>query len=630
PVMNIDIPPWGIFLIPICLIAEAYAIVKYRSMDINIVFRRGMVYSILLCLLTAVFLISLISFERLFQAFVGYSSMAATAVAALVLAILFQPLKEKVQTLVDRVFFKGQYAYHETLRKTSEAMTSILDLEKLMDHLLSPIVSDMKVRGALLYLMKAEKTGLRLSAHRFHGGGSQVEPCPFIPEDWSLVRRLEWEHLPLIREGVKDQMHPEEAEEIAREMNRLGAELALPVILQNELLGILLLGDKLSGDLFSEEDLQLLGILANQAAVAIENAQLYDEMMSLQEHQENILRNLDSGVITVDREGRITTFNRAAERMTQSKGSEMLGKDCRVLDEALSGLLLNTLFQGKGRSGVEIVLQGENGKVLPVGVATSLLQSQQGSLLGAIALFSDLTEVKTLEREKWRAEKLAYIGTLAASIAHEIKNPLVSIKTLAQLLPERHGNSEFRTHFSQIALKEVDRIDLLVSQMLDLRENSTPSRMEVLRVEEIVEEILLLLSEQIQKHKIKVERDYRSFPYATRGDRFQLKQAFWNVILNSIQAMKEGGILTVHTELARDGGELPERVVLKISDTGKGISEEHLGRIFDPFFTTKQEGTGLGLSICYKIISEHRGKVQVESELKRGTSLYIFLPAIKP
>jgi len=630
PTMNIDIHPWGMFLIPICLITEAYAIVKYRSMDINIVFRRGMVYSILLCLLTAVFLISLISFEKLFQTFVGYSSMVATAIAALVLAIFFQPLKDKVQALVDNVFFKGAYDYHDTLRKTSEAMTSILDLEKLVDRLLSPIIADMKVKDALLYLMNGEKTGLNLSGHRFHGSPPEREPCPFIPEDWALARRLEWEHLPLLREGIRDQMHPEEAEEIFRQMNRLGADLAVPVILQNELLGVLLLGPKLSGDLFSEDDLQLLGTLANQTAVAVVNAQLYDEVASIQEHQENILRNLESGVVTVDQEGRITTFNRAAERMTESKASEILRKDCRVLDEELACLLLHTLFYRKGRSGVEITLQNKNGMALPIGVTTSLLQSQQGSLLGAIALFTDLTEVKTLEREKWRADKLAYIGTLAASIAHEIKNPLVSIKTLAQLLPDRHADSEFRTHFSQIALKEVDRIDLLVSQMLDLRENSTPTRLEILRVEEIVEEILLLLSEQIQKNKIRVEREYRSFPYATRGDRFQLKQAFWNVILNSIQAMQAGGILTVRTELAQNGGESQERVILRISDTGNGIPEEHLGKIFDPFFTTKQEGTGLGLSICYKIIAEHRGTVQVESHLSRGTSLYICLPAIKP
>jgi signal transduction histidine kinase len=275
-------------------------------------------------------------------------------------------------------------------------------------------------------------------------------------------------------------------------------------------------------------------------------------------------------------------------------------------------------------------VQTKDGNVLPMGVASSLLQSQQGILLGAIALFSDLTEMKKLEMEKWKAEKLAYIGTLAASVAHEIKNPLVSIKTLAQLLPDRHGDSEFRTHFSQIALKEVDRIDLLVSQMLDLKGNNSPTHFEILLVEEIVEEILLLLSEPIQRQKIRVERKYRSSPYATWGDRLQLKQAFWNVILNSIQAMETGGVLTVCTECSGNGGDSEEKLILRISDTGNGIPEDHLGKIFDPFFTTKQKGTGLGLSICYKIIADHRGQIQVESRPSQGTSLCIHLPAIKP
>jgi signal transduction histidine kinase len=237
--------------------------------------------------------------------------------------------------------------------------------------------------------------------------------------------------------------------------------------------------------------------------------------------------------------------------------------------------------------------------------------------------------VKELEKEKWKADKLAYIGTLAASIAHEIKNPLVSIKTLAQLLPERHTDVEFRDHFSRIALKEVDRIDLLVSQMLDLKEDSSPPQFENLHAEEILEEILLLLSKEIEKQNIKVERAYDPGGTVISVDRFQLKQALWNVILNAIQAMEGGGILTVSTFLSSDGKKSEDVVVLKISDTGTGIPGDQIGKIFDPFFTTKRKGAGLGLSICYKIINEHRGSIQVESQVKQGTSMSISLPAIR-
>jgi len=629
PAMDIDIAPWGIYLFPVALSAEAYAIVKYRSMDINIVFRRGMVYSILVCLLTAVFLICLLSFEKLFRSYVGYSSMVGTAIAALILAIVFQPLKDKVQAWVDRFFFKGAYDYYNTLKKTSEAMTSILDLEKLIDHLLSPITVDMKVEGGSLLLRNRERPGPYLSTHRFFGRQEEGERGSLLPEDSAIVSRLKRSPGALMREGIKDHLPPQEAEEISQEMSQLEADLAIPVVLQRELLAILLLGPKLSGDPFSEEDLQLLSALANQAAVAIKNAQLYDEVASIKEYLENILRNLESGVITVDQEGRITTFNRAAEKMIQWKASETMSRDCQILEPKLAQLLLSTLSNQKGRSGVEMTLHTKEGKPLPVGVSTSLLQSQQGNLLGAIALFSDLTEVKELEREKWKAEKLAYIGTLAASIAHEIKNPLVSIKTLAQLLPERHGDSEFRDHFSHIALKEVDRIDLLVSQMLDLKGDSSPSHFESLRLEEIVEEILLLLSNQIKKQQIRLEREYCSSTSCVWGDRFQLKQAFWNVILNSVQAMERGGVLTVSTRLSENGMGSEEKIVLKISDTGNGIPEDHLGKIFDLFFTTKQGGTGLGLSICYKIVAAHRGNIRAESQLQQGTSFFISLPAIR-
>jgi len=629
PAFNVDILPWGLFLIPVALVTESYAIVKFHSMDINIVFRRGMVYSILVVLLTAFFLIVLLGLERFLRTYIGYSSMVATAVAALVLAVGFQPLKEKVQSLVDRVFFRGVYDYHQTLRRTSEAMTSILRLDHLIDRLLSSIVHDMKVEGASLFLMNPQRTGLKLSAGRFYRSCFPSPTCSFIPEEWAVVRRVEWEHLPLVREGIHDRIRSEEGEEISREMQRLGAELAIPVILQDQLSALLLLGPKLSGDPFSEDDLQLLMTLANQAAVAIKNAQLYDEVTSVKEHQENILRNLESGVVAVDCEGRITTFNQAAERITGMPAAEALGRDCRILDEKLADLLLSTLSQRRGRSGLEFDLRIKGGEVISIGITTSLLQGPEGSLLGAIALFSDLTEIKKLQIEKWRAEKLAYIGTLAASIAHEIKNPLVSIKTLAQLLPDRHDDEEFRNHFSQIALKEVDRIDLLVSQMLDLKGEAQPARFEILQLEEIVEEILLLLSEQIRRQKIRIERRYRASSYSTEGDRFQLKQALWNVILNSVQAMEEGGVLTISTDHRVNGEDSGEKLILTISDTGPGIPAENLAKVFDPFFTTKQGGSGLGLSICYKIVSDHHGTIQVDSREKEGTSLHIILPAIK-
>jgi PAS domain S-box-containing protein len=631
PALGFEIPPWGFFsayLITVGFMGHAYAIVKYRSMDINIVLRRGMVYSILLPSLTAGFLIILLGIEHLLRSYIGYSSLVATAIAALVLAVAFQPLKDKVQVWVDRVFFKGAYDYHKTLKETSEAMASILNLERLADHFLSSILADMRVTSGSLLLMHAKGTGLSLLAHRVHASHQKSEPPVFLRRESALVKTLEWDPEALMREGIRDDLASAERDEIVGEMAGLGADLAIPVTLQSRLLAILLLGPKLSGDPFSEEDLALLSTLANQAAVAIENARLYDEVTSIKEYLEHILRNLENGVITVDHEGRITTFNRAAEKMTQWKASEVLERDCRILEEKLAELLLSTLAGGEGRSGVELTLVNKEGKAIPIGATASLLRNQQGHLLGAIALFGDLTEVKELEKEKWKAEKLAYLGTLAASIAHEIKNPLVSIKTFAQLLPERHTDAEFRDHFSRIALKEVDRIDLLVSQMLDLKGNSHPPQFENLRVQEILEEILLLLSKQIEKQNIKVERIYQPGNLAVFGDRFQLKQALWNIILNAVQAMEGGGILTISTSLARDGKKSEGKVVLKISDTGSGIPGDVVGKIFDPFFTTKKKGTGLGLAICNKIIADHHGSVQVESQAQQGTCMVISFPAI--
>ena len=217
-------------------------------------------------------------------------------------------------------------------------------------------------------------------------------------------------------------------------------------------------------------------------------------------------------------------------------------------------------------------------------------------------------------------QRMASLGTVAASLAHEIKNPLVSIKTLAQLLPEKYDDPEFRDYFTRIVLDEVERINTLVSELLDFARSSEP-RMELLGLEDLIEEVLKRLSVRMIQGDIRMKKEFSSPRPTLYGDPVQLKQALLNIMVNGIESMPLGGELGVR--VFRQGTE----VVIVLSDTGCGIPAEDLLRIFEPFYTTKPSGTGLGLAICKKVVEEHGGKIHVTSRNQEGTVFTLSLPA---
>ena len=230
------------------------------------------------------------------------------------------------------------------------------------------------------------------------------------------------------------------------------------------------------------------------------------------------------------------------------------------------------------------------------------------SLTGAILAFNDLSQIKALEEEKRRIERLASIGAFMSGIAHEIKNPLVAIKTLAELLPEQYDDEEFRDTFTKVTLNEVDRIDALVRRLRTLSSGSTVP-LHPLNILTPLEETLSLVSGELTRHHITVKRDYQSPVPPIMGDHDQLKQVFVNLCLNSAEAMGEVGTLRVTVESRGKPAGQPSELIIQIADTGPGIPAEHLSTIFDPFFTLKEQGTGLGLAICRGIIDHHRGSI---------------------
>jgi signal transduction histidine kinase len=251
------------------------------------------------------------------------------------------------------------------------------------------------------------------------------------------------------------------------------------------------------------------------------------------------------------------------------------------------------------------------------------LSNQTAIAIENAKLYEDLKKSKSYIR---RADRLASLGTLTAGLAHEIRNPLVAIKTFTQLLPERLEDEEFRNHFLNIASGEVDRISSLVTELLEFARPSEP-KFELEDIHNILDGMILLVSTETKSKHINVIKDYASDLHPITIDREQMKQVFLNILLNAIEATPENGKITVKTRsFVKPEGE--PYIQIEVTDNGNGIPEEYLEDIFTPFFTTKEKGSGLGLSISTQIVQDHKGYIDVESQLNKGSSFFINLPLI--
>lgn len=512
-------------------------------------------------------------------------------------------------------------------------MVSILDRDELLKFLANKLVETMRLTGAVFFLKNPDGSFTAV-AERYWQHFPVEETNRSLAPSNALLSFLEREGSVLLWTDLRGVVPREEGALLATEMTELHAEAAVPVVMEGKLEGVFCLGAKLSGEPYSREDVKLLSILASQVAVSLKNAQLYQEVLVAKRYLENVLENMDNGLIVVDVYGRIATFNSAAERLTGCKTEEALGKKVEeVLTRRLSTLLLQTMNDGQGRNEIEVEM--------PVGAparflccSTAVIDLPEKREHGIIMVLSDVTRIRALEKEKNQVQRLASLGEVAAGIAHEIKTPLISIKTFAELLPKKYEDHDFRHTFSRIVSQEIDRINNLIIKLLDFS-NDSQGRCEEVDVKALMAEVLLLLSPQLKVQEIQIREHYDPGIPPVWADRDQLKQAILNVCLNGIQAMPEGGELRVgvFTVSTADGENndvvLPEgKIRLFVEDTGVGISIQQKERIFEPFFTTKAGGVGIGLSISHKIIVSHGGTIQFRSRDGEGTSFEICLPAV--
>jgi two-component system, NtrC family, sensor histidine kinase HydH len=336
---------------------------------------------------------------------------------------------------------------------------------------------------------------------------------------------------------------------------------------------------------------------------------------------DTVVENMPIGLLATDSEGKIASFNQTAEAILRITPYEAIG---RKAEEVLPKKLLSFMDGRASKKGVvetEVDCVLKDCKVVPLEVGVSSLEGDDGTILGDIVLFRDLTEVRDLKREIERNQRLASLGRLAAGVAHEIRNPLSSIKGFATYFRERYKGVPEDVKTAEIMVQEVERLNRVIGQLLEF---ARP--MEILKkntpVLSLIDHSLKMVEGQAKAKQIEIHRKLSNEVKYIYVDSDRINQVLLNLYLNSIEAMGQGGSLSV--EVFRDNDS--QRIRITVSDTGVGIKKEDLVHIFDPYFTTKQSGTGLGLAIVHNIIEAHNGEIKVESEPGNGTKVTILLP----
>ena len=584
----------------------AHAIIRHRLMDIRIVIRRGVVYLVTFLSSAALFVILLFGSNFLLPLEHGFS--ARDIVLALIVAVAFQSVKSRVQHLLDLYLYREPYDYARTLREASRALTATIDLQELLGHVGRALVSTLRPEGMSIYLLDPEDHEFRL----VWSVGSGVS-VPIASTTSPLISTVSTDRQLVFRDEIGS-ARPADRDRLLPDLDRLRAEVVVPLVEENALIGFLALGAKRSGDPYFSNDADLLTTLANQAAVAVRNAQTHARVVQVNEEMQKVLETIESGVVAVGPRGRITLFNRAAEQLTGTSAQAARGQSPECLPSPLGSALQATAADGEPRSQIEFSLPDAAGQLVPLMCSTSPLRGPDGAPLGAVAVLVDMSRLKELEQEKRRAERLASIEAIASGLIHEIGNPLVGIKTYAQLLPSRGASEEFREMFSRTADREIGRIDDLLSRFRTMS-RASQHRMEMVDLSDPLRDTLETLHAELEDRKIHLRRVGEQTRRPVLGNASQLQQLFLNLCLNAIQAMEPGGELTVRiADLSEGGG---STLLVEVADTGPGIPDHLLGTIFDPFVTTKPHGTGLGLAICRGIADAHHARIHARNNVGR-------------
>jgi two-component system NtrC family sensor kinase len=648
--MRLSVLPLG--LIPLTL---AYAIARYRLMDVDIIFRRGYAYTLAtLCVLAAFYGI-VFSLGSLVQK--NFKDVGNTGLIAvmLVAAFLFQPIRNWIQERLDKHFYRDRYDYRRTLVEFARELNSETDLDAMLSSVCERLLKTLSIRHMAVFLAEDRPDGpptfrLKMSM------GARRRP-PELSSDQLDLSFLNWE-LPqpyIFFERTRHQLDAVSRSwppTVRAAIADLDLTYFVPCTVRGRTVAYMGVSRTEDGDFLSTVDVEMLATICGYVGIAIENATLYrslqrkvEEYERLKEFSENIVESINVGILAVDLEDRVESWNSQIEKLTGIQRQSAVG---RKLVELFPADLSEQFERVRGQTGIHHIYKfvmhptalsalpaavpidavpingngngSQNGARSTLNVAIAPLVAKDFEQIGRLIIFDDVTDRAELEQRLVQADKLSSIGLLAAGVAHEVNTPLAVISTYAQMLAKQVANDDQKSILLEKIAKQTFRASEIVNSLLNFSRTSTTSFGDV-DLNKVVRETMSLLEHQIQKVGVQVKLDLANSLPPVHGNAGKLQQVFLNLFLNARDAMDGGGVLSVST-WAEDSG-----ARVDVSDTGHGISPEHIQRIYDPFFTTKgsRKGTGMGLAVTYGIIQEHKGSIEVSSR-QGGTRFQLRLP----
>jgi len=627
PTVWMEITVLPLVLIPLTF---GYAIIKFRLMDVDIIFKKGMA-STLASLANVGFYLGLLAIvSQVFHSAGAQSINWYAMVSVVVAGFAFVPLRNWIQSKVDQYFYRDRYDYRQTLIEFGKKLGSEVNVSRLLESVTEKISTTLSVHKVAIFLGEeghsqqfrlAKSVGLPREPHGLDLGYLH-------PRNPSLAKGF------LFYEDLRSLMG--ERPEHREALEQLGLHYYLPCVAKGETIAYLGLGRTHRGDLLTSEDVELLQTIAGYVAIALENSRLYssvhqkaEELRQLKEYSESIVESISVGVVVVDLEERIESWNPQMESLMGVPKDQVIGK--RVSEVLPENLVREMRMRmGPDPSGHSEVFRlykcrlKFGGDLRVVDATVTPLMDKDRGVTGRIIILDDNTERVQMEDQLAQSEKLTSIGLLAAGVAHEVNTPLAVISTYSQVLGKQLSEDDPKAKMMGKIVAQSKRASEIANRLLNFsRTDGTAFR--ELEVNGVISETLSLLDHQLKAAKIRLRTELGSTTVRVHGNPGKLQQVFLNLFINAKDAMPGGGELLVRTST-------PDSVFrIEIEDTGNGIPEEHLPKIYDPFFTTKEmgRGTGLGLSVTYGIVQEHSGNIMVDSKPGQGTRFIVEFPAAR-
>jgi PAS domain S-box-containing protein len=624
-VLGLAPPAWlkltvmSLVLIPLCF---AYAIIRYRLMDVDIIFKRGLAYTAATAGVLGVFfaLVGLIGLVFHTEANGTWGAVLAIVIAA----SIFEPIRQRIQGGLDRFFYRDRLDYRRTLIEFGRTLTNEVRLDPMLGSVMDRLSQTLLVDRLAIFVDDSERPGRMRIARSMGVRLSESMDLSFLDP-----ARPEFARGALFFESAR--AAKDVSDSVRWTLEQLDLNYFVPCRIREHTVAVLGLGKTVDGDFLSSDDVELVETIAGYVAVALDNAQLYSsleqkalEIARLKDFSENIVESLNVGVLAVDLEGIVESWNTRMEQLFGVFRRDAVG---RRLSSLLPEELAQEIAARRDQEHVTGIYKQRlqhQGKHLTLNVSITPLVSKSNERIGRLLLFDDVTQRERMEEQMSQTEKLTSLGLLAAGVAHEVNTPLAVISNYIQMLAKQMPEGDPRQSIIDKIVKQTFRASEIVNNLLNFSRTGAAEAANV-DVNRLVEETLSLVAHPLKTARIQVVKELTESIPPVHGSANKLQQVFLNLFLNARDAMPGGGMLEVRTT-AHNGS-----VEVEVADTGAGIPREHINRIFDPFFTTKSNGrgTGLGLSVSYGIIKEHAGKIDVRSTPGKGTSFHVEFPAAR-